>query len=154
MRRLSRFTYHAARLVRIRVGMRFGSLVVVVLVAALAAPLAQADKWGSSAGANRSGISVRPDDRSGPRGPVASAVPGLGPHHSGIRPDDAAGPRGPSIPISTSTIASTKTVTVRIDNFQWLDAGVGAAVALAAISLAGAIRLASRGRASRAAVSG
>jgi hypothetical protein len=45
-------------------------------------------------------------------------------------------------------------VTVRIDNFQWLDAGVGAAVALAAISLAGAIRLASRGRASRAAVSG
>src|SRR5438876_3227837 len=152
MRRFSRLTSHAARFVRIRGRTRFGSLILAVLVAAVVVPLAQADKWATSAGANTSSASVRPDDRGGPRVLVASAVPGLGPHHSGVRPDDAAGPRGPSIPIATSPIASTKTVTARIDNFQWLDAGVGAAVALAATALAGAIFLAARPRTSKPAL--
>jgi hypothetical protein len=45
-------------------------------------------------------------------------------------------------------------VTVRIDNFQWLDAGAGAAVAIAALTaIGGAILLTSR-RGSKPAVSG
>jgi hypothetical protein len=151
---LSRFTSHAARFGRIRGRMQFGSLVLVVLVAALVAPLAQADKWGSSARANSSGVNLRPDDRGGTRGPAGSAVPAIGPHHYGVRPDDAVGPRGPSIPILTSTKTSPKVVTVRIGSFQWLDAGVGAAVAIAAMTaVGGAILLTSR-RGSKPAVSG
>jgi hypothetical protein len=154
MRQLSRFTSHAARFGRIRGRRQFGSLVLVVLVAALLAPLAQADKWGSSAGANSGGVVLRPDDRGGTRGPVALAVPGIKPDHHGVRPDDAAGPRGPSIPILTSTKTSPTVVTVRIDNFQWLDAGAGAAVAIAALTaIGGAILLTSR-RGSKPAVSG
>jgi hypothetical protein len=119
--------------------MRFGTLALVVLAAALAAPLAQADKWGTSAGGNSIGVNPRPDDRGGPRGPVASTVPGLGPHQSGVRPDDAAGPRGLGIPISTGTLASTKIVTVRIDDFQWLDAGLGAAFATVVLLAGGTL---------------
>ena len=139
MRHVSRCTHHPARLVRIRARMRFGALALVIGLAAVAAPLAQADKWGTSAGANNGGVNVRPDERGGPRGPVASAVPGLGPHHSGVRPDDAAGPRGSSIPISTTTIARTKIVTVRIDDFQWLDAALGAGIATVALLATGAL---------------
>ena len=139
MRRFSRCTHHAARLVRIHARMRFGTLALIVLAAALAAPLAQADKWGTSAGGNSSGVKPRPDDRGGPRGSVPSAVPGLGPHHSGVRPDDAAGPRGLSVPISTGTIARTKIVTVRIDHFQWLDAALGAAIATVVLLASGTL---------------
>ena len=144
--RHSRFTSHAARFVRIRGRTRFGSLILAVLVAAVVVPLAQADKWATSAGANTSSASVRPDDRGGPRVLVASAVPGLGPHHSGVRPDDAAGPRGSSIPISTTTIARTKIVTVRIDDFQWLDAALGAGIATVALLATGALSAVFLGR--------
>jgi hypothetical protein len=139
MRRFSRCTQHAARLVRIRARMRFGTLALVVFAAALVAPLAQADKWGTSAGGYSIGVNPRPDDRGGPRGSVPSAAPGLGPHHSGVRPDDAAGPRGLSVPISTGTIARTKIVTVRIDGFQWLDAALGAALATVVLLASGTL---------------
>jgi hypothetical protein len=61
-----------------RAGLRIGSLVIVLItVAALVAPVALADKWGT-ARTSDSGATLRPDDRSGVRssGPifVAAAV--------------------------------------------------------------------------------
>ena len=59
-----------------RAGARIGSLVIVLsTVAALAAPVALADKWGT-ARTTDSGATLRPDDRSGVRssGPILVAA--------------------------------------------------------------------------------
>lgn len=93
---------------------RIGSLVVVfVAVAALAAPVALADKWGTARTSGSGGsATLRPDDRSGLRGngPILVAAP------------------------------VAKTVTVQIkDAFQWGDAGIGAGVVFVGMMLAGGI---------------
>jgi hypothetical protein len=107
--------------VRPRTSLRIGTLVIVLIaVVALAAPVALADKWGTARTSGSGSATLRPDDRSGIRGN---------------------GPILLSGPVA-------KTVTVQIDDaFQWGDAGIGAAVAFAAMILAGGIVLAKRSKA-------
>jgi hypothetical protein len=87
-------------------------VVVLIVVAAIVAPVATADKWGT-ARTSDSRASLRPDDRSGARNtlifdpvviPVANEA---------------------SVPVA----------------FQWGDAGMGGAIAVAAMILAGGIVL-------------
>jgi hypothetical protein len=115
------------------------ALAVVVAVMTVGAPIATADPWFN----DRVSI-VRPDDRSGPRGPGAfassiSAEPAMrpddraGPRGPGafasstaaepaVRPDDRAGPRGPgALSGGTSTI-----VVGPANTFDWGDAAIGA----------------------------
>jgi hypothetical protein len=137
---------------------------LVVAVAAFAVPVAQADNWGVSAPRNGGGVSVRPDDRAaGPRsGAQRLAVPavhaddrggvrGVGSTHStaasslvasaATRPDDRVGVResGPA-----PTLIAAEVVAPQIDNFHWADAGIGAAIALAAMMLLAAMTLVMR----------
>lgn len=121
MRHVFRSRHQPKRPVRSRTSLRIGSLVIVLIaVVALAAPVALADKWGTARTSGSGSATLRPDDRSGIRG---------------------SGPILLSGPVA-------KTVTVQIDDaFQWGDAGIGAAVALAATILAGGIVLARRSNA-------
>jgi hypothetical protein len=112
---------------------------VIVAATTAGAPIASADPWFN----DRSSI-VRPDDRSGPRGPgafaaSAAAEPAVrpddraGPRGPGavasaaaaepaVRPDDRPGPRGPgALPGGTSTI-----VVSPANTFDWGDAAIGA----------------------------
>ena len=69
-------------------------------------------------------MSVRPDDRAGVRasgGPTADAAPNLG----RVRPDDRAGLRGTGV--VSAPIATPVVVHVTHSEFDWGDAGVGAA---------------------------
>jgi hypothetical protein len=113
---------------------RFGSLVLVlVAVAALSVPLAQARR--DFSGSSAVSVNLRPDDRGGVR------VVGSGQAVSGVvsRPlhaDDRAGPRGLDATLETApTLTAGKTVIVEVDGFQWLDAGIGAATVFAGMML-------------------
>jgi hypothetical protein len=129
-----------------RAGLRIGSLVIVLTtVVALAAPVALADKWGT-ARTSDSGATLRPDDRSGVRssGPilVAAAV--------ALRPDDRSGGRGSGPILVAAPVAPVVAVQTQTENaFQWEDAGIGGAVILVAMILAGSILLAARHRTAR-----
>jgi hypothetical protein len=140
--------------------MRLGWLVVVV--AAFAAPVAQADNWGASA-PERGGVSARPDDRAvGPRARAVTSIAavrvddrggirGVGSAHStgvgatlastATRPDDRVGVRAFD---PTAAVTAAVAVAPRVDKFQWGDAGVGAAIAVAAMMLLAGIALAAR----------
>ena len=124
---------------------RIGSLVIVLItVAALAAPVALADKWGT-ARTSGSGATLRPDDRSGVRssGPilVAAAV--------ALRPDDRSGGRGGG-PILVAAPVAPLTVQTQTENaFQWEDAGIGGGVIFVAMILAGSVLLFARHRTAR-----
>ncbi len=88
---------------------------VVVAATTAGAPIASADPWFN----DRSSI-VRPDDRSGPRGPGAFAASAAA--EPAVRPDDRAGPRGPgALSGGTSTI-----VVSPANTFDWGDAAIGA----------------------------
>jgi hypothetical protein len=129
-----------------RAGLRIGSLVIVLItVAALAAPVALADKWGTARTAD-SGATLRPDDRSGVRssGPilVAAAV--------ALRPDDRVGVRGGGPILVAAPVAPVVPVQTQTDDgFQWGDAGVGGAVIFVGMILAGSILLVARHRTAR-----
>jgi hypothetical protein len=91
------------------------SLAVVVAAITLGTPIANADPWFN----DQSSI-VRPDDRTGPRGPGALASSAAA--ESPVRPDDRPGPRGPgALPGGTSTI-----VVGPANTFDWGDAAIGA----------------------------
>ena len=153
MRRLSQYGPDLERVTHGhgRVSGGLAVLAVGLLAVAVAAPLAQADRWGTSAGTNRGGVSIRPDDRGGIRVAPAVSVHAVVSQQDGVRPDDRAGIRAfsplPTREIRSSAALATSpaTVTVRVDDFQWLDAGIGAAIATAAL-LAGGALLASRRR--------
>ena len=153
MRRLSQYEPDLERVTHVHGSVRRGVVVLIVglLALAVAAPLAQADKWGTSAGTNRSGVSLRPDDRGGIRVGPAVSLHAVVSHQHGVRPDDRAGIRAfnpsPTSEVRSSAALATSptTVTVRVDDFHWLDAGIGAAIATAAF-LAGGALLASRRR--------
>src|SRR4029079_8130232 len=129
-----------------RVTLRIGSLVIfLITVAALAAPVALADKWGT-ARTSGSGVTLRPDDRSGVRssGPMwlAAAV--------ALRPDDRSGVRGGAPLLVAAPVAPVVTVQTQAGNgFQWGDAGIGGGVIFVAMILAGSIRLVARQRTAR-----
>ena len=89
-------------------------LAVVVAATTAGAPIASADPWFN----DRSSI-VRPDDRSGPRGPGAFAAGAAA--EPAVRPDDRAGPRGPGALPGGSTI-----VVSPANTFDWGDAAIGA----------------------------
>jgi hypothetical protein len=143
--------------------MRLGWLVVAV-AAAFTVPVAHADNWGASA--ELSSVGVRPDDRAaGPRtdaltsiavarraddrggirgvGSTPSSVAGPTSATAAPRPDDRVGVRGFG-PTPTPTPAAAAVAVQRIDNFQWADAGIGAATALAAMMVLAAVALAIR----------
>jgi hypothetical protein len=153
MRRPSQYDPDLKRVTHVHGSVRRGLVVLIVglLALAVAAPLAQADKWGTSAGTNRSGVSLRPDDRGGIRVSPAVSLHAVVLHQHGVRPDDRAGIRAfspsPTSEVRSSAALATSptTVTVRVDDFHWLDAGIGAAIATAAL-LAGGALLASRRR--------
>jgi hypothetical protein len=125
---------------------RVGSLVVVLItVAALAAPVALADKWGT-ARTSGSGATLRPDDRSGVRGsgqPLLVAT-------AALRPDDRTGVRGSGTILLAAPVAPIVTVQTEDASFQWGDAGIGAGVLFVAMMLVvGGIVLVSRHRSAR-----
>jgi hypothetical protein len=106
-----------------------GWIVLGLATAALTAPAAQADDWFRTSPAdNGSAQVIRPDDRAGARGPGAENYLA-----HGLRPDDRAGVRG--IPNVSNDPA---VVRVKIDEFSWSDAGIGAASGLGFALLAGA----------------
>jgi hypothetical protein len=153
MRRLSQDGRDLERVTHVHARVNRGLAVLVggLLALAVAAPLAQADKWGTSAGTNRGGVTLRPDDRGGIRAGPAVSVQAVISRREGVRPDDRAGIRAFS-PSPTSEVRSSAalatgpaTVTVRVDDFHWLDAGIGAAIATATL-LAGGALFASRRR--------
>jgi hypothetical protein len=124
---------------------RFGSLVLVlVAVAALAAPLAQAKR--DFPGSSAVSVSVRPDDRGGIR------IVGSGQAMSNVvsrrlHADDRAGPRGFNPTLGTEAapiLTAGKAVIVRGDDFEWLDAGIGAATVFAGMMLIVGVVLLSR----------
>jgi hypothetical protein len=140
------------RATKARRQMRLGWLVVAV--AASAVRVAHADNWGVSAPEHGS-VSVRPDDLAA--GPRAGTVTSIA---AAVRVDDRGGIRRvgstrSTAASSTSASAATRTrrsvgvrgfgpsptpalaavVVPRGDGFQWADAGVGAATAIAATML-------------------
>jgi hypothetical protein len=129
-----------------RVTLRIGSLVIVlVTVAALAAPVALADKWGT-ARTSDNGVTLRPDDRSGVRssGPTWVAAP------VALRPDDRLGVRGGGPILVAAPVVPRVTVQTQTGNgFQWGDAGIGGGVIFVAMILAGSIVLVARQRTAR-----
>jgi hypothetical protein len=128
---------------RVRLPRSISLLLLVGVVAALSVPVAQADKWGGS-GARAGGVSVRPDDSRGPRTVAPTPAP------RGIRPDDRGGNLGPTGDVSglgpptPAIVIGAKTVVTRVDDFHWLDAGIGAATTVAAVTLAAGVVLVSR----------
>jgi hypothetical protein len=128
-----------------RAGLRIGSLVIVLItVAALAAPVALADKWGT-ARTSDSGATLRPDDRSGVRssGPILVAAT------VALRPDDRSGGRGGGPILVAAPVAPVSVQTQTENAFQWEDAGIGGAVIFVAMILAGSILLVARHRTPR-----
>jgi hypothetical protein len=89
-------------------------------------------------------VKLRPDDRTGTRTVAPAPAP------RGIRPDDRGGTLGPTLGISgvgvrtPPIVNGAKTVVIRVDDFHWLDAGIGAATIVAAAIFAGGIVLVSR----------
>lgn len=140
MRQLFQFTQRRAM-------PRIGSLVIVLItVAALAAPIALADKWGT-ARTSGSGATLRPDDRSGVRG----SGPTLLVATAALRPDDRPGLRGGGPILLAAPVAPIVTVQTEDASFQWGDAGIGAGVVLVAVMLVvGGIVLVARQRSARA----
>ncbi len=67
---------------------------------------------------------VRPDDRSGIRGP--GAVAQVAPRHA-VRPDDRAGPRG--VVAQSRVLRVVEPIARTSGSFQWDDALIGAGVA-------------------------
>jgi hypothetical protein len=153
---------------------RISTLVIVLItVAALAAPVALADKWGTARTSER-GATLRPDDRAGVRGvePAAvapdlsevgrhlrpddrSAVRGSGPTllaaTAALRPDDRSGVRGSGPTLLAAPVAPIVTAPTEDASFQWGDAGIGAGVAFVAMMLVvGGIVLVARQRSARA----
>ena len=126
---------------------RIGSLVIVLItVAALAAPVALADKWGT-ARASGSGATLRPDDRSGVRGNGPTLLAAT----AALRPDDRPGVRGSGTILLAAPVAPIVTVQTEDASFQWGDAGIGAGVVFVAMMLlVGGIVLVSRHRSARA----
>jgi hypothetical protein len=97
---------------------RLGVLVVVlIVVAAIVAPVAIADRWGTASTSSYSGSSLRPDDRSGVRGNTLLSEP----------------------VIASATNGATGSVA-----FQWGDAAIGGTIAVASMLLAGGIVLVTR----------
>jgi hypothetical protein len=125
---------------------RIGSLVIVLItVAALVAPVALADKWGT-ARASGNGATVRPDDRSGVRG----SGPTLLVATAALRPDDRSGVRGSGAISLAPPVAPVVTVQTEDASFQWGDAGIGAGVMFVAVMLVvGGIVLVARHRSAR-----
>jgi hypothetical protein len=102
------------------------TLVAACALAGVTAPVASADSWFLDTTADP----VRPDDRATRPGVVAPAV----------RPDDEAGVRGPgAAPAVAPVIATT-------DEFDWTDAGIGAAAALGVLALGAGALLGVRSR--------
>jgi hypothetical protein len=147
------------RMTRGRRTMRLGWLVVAG--AAFAVPVAHADNWGVSPPEHAT-VSVRPDDRAA--GPRAGALTAIA---TPVRVDDRGGPRGVgSTPAARPTSATAPSrpddrvgvrgfgpapsptaaavVVSRVDSFQWADAGIGAASAVAAMMLLAGIALVTR----------
>ena len=85
----------------------------------------------------------RPDDRAGPLGvgaaqPLASTADGS----TVVRPDDRATLRGPGAVDSTVVVATPWAIAAAADGFDWTDAAIGAAGAIAVMVLAGALGVA------------
>lgn len=73
---------------------------------------------------------VRPDDRAGVRGPGSTAGPVA---DIAVRPDDRAGVRGPGA--VTAPIGTTVVADVSGPDFNWGDAGIGAAAGVGLVLL-------------------
>jgi len=124
---------------------RIGSFVIVLItVAALVAPVALADKWGT-ARTSGNGATLRPDDRSGVRG----SGPTLLVATAALRPDDRSGVRGSGAILLAAPVAPVVTVQTEDASFQWGDAGIGAGVVLVAVMLVGGIVIVARHRSAR-----
>jgi hypothetical protein len=126
--------------------LQVGLLVIVVIaVAALVAPVALADKWGTARTSASGGETVRPDDRSGVRGPTLLVVA-----TAALRPDDRSGLRGSGPTLLAAPVAPIVTVQAANASFQWGDAGIGAgSVFVAMMLVVGGIVLVARNRAAR-----
>lgn len=112
---------------------------LAALVAAMAAavPTAGADPWWNGEQVS----TVRPDDRSGLRGPGTVESAGAA-EQIALRPDDRPGPQGPgAVPDKTPVI-----VTSLADTFDWRDAGIGAAFAFGLLAVGGGVLLVIRYR--------
>jgi hypothetical protein len=87
----------------------------------------------------------RPDDRAGPLGVGAAqalASTGAADGSTVLRPDDRATLRGPGAVDSTVVVATPGTIAAAADGFDWTDAAIGAAGAIAVMVLAGALGVA------------
>jgi hypothetical protein len=130
-----------------RAMLRIATLVIVLItVAALAAPVALADKWGTARTSER-GATLRPDDRSAVRG----SGPTLLAATAALRPDDRSGVRGSGPTLLAAPVAPIVTAPTEDASFQWGDAGIGAGVVFVAMMLVvGGIVLVARQRSARA----
>ena len=143
MRRLLKAKQRRARL-------RFGSLVIVLItVAALVAPVALADKWGT-ARTSGSGATLRPEDRSGVRssGPIFVAAAVTAEDRALMLRGKALNAKyglGGAAPVAPVVTVQTQTE----DAFHWGDAGIGGGVIFVAMILAGSILLVARHRTAR-----
>jgi hypothetical protein len=116
---------------------RLGVLaVVLIVVAAIVAPVAMADKWGAARTSTNGAATLRPDDRNGVRGNILVSQS----RDSGatLRPDDRSGARGNTL-LSEPVVISASNEASGPIAFQWGDAGIGGVIAVAAMMLGGAI---------------
>jgi hypothetical protein len=115
-----------------------GATVVVALVVAVGAGAASADPAARAHDYLKQGSSAtRPDDRAGIRGADSPFLTASAPKTTPVRPDDRAGIRGigaTGVTASASALAASTP-----SGFDWGDAGLGAAGALAVILVAGAL---------------
>ena len=87
----------------------------------------------------------RPDDRAGPLGVGAAQAltsTGTADGSTVVRPDDRATLRGPGAVDSTVVVATPGAIAAAADGFDWTDAAIGAAGAIAVMVLAGALGVA------------
>jgi hypothetical protein len=87
----------------------------------------------------------RPDDRAGPLGVGAAQAltsTGTADGSTVVRPDDRATLRGPGAVDSTVVVATPWAIAAAADGFDWTDAAIGAAGAIAVMVLAGALGVA------------
>ena len=87
----------------------------------------------------------RPDDRAGPLGVGAAQAltsTGTADGSTVLRPDDRATLRGPGAVDSTVVVATPWAIAAAADGFDWTDAAIGAAGAIAVMVLAGALGVA------------
>ena len=87
----------------------------------------------------------RPDDRAGPLGVGAAQAltsTGTADDSTVLRPDDRATLRGPGAVDSTVVVATPGAIATAADGFDWTDAAIGAAGAIAVMVLAGALGVA------------